>query len=293
MGSFVMVPMWLMNRRVSPSALTIYSWLASFGSFNPGTGRYVECRPALATLVAHSGLSESTITRCVKELLAAGALVPRKRYAPDGGSLPTCYELMFHEPDGGGGGVAGDTPGVSLATPNQEPNTKKTTSLRSVGARSAPPAEETAQTILRDWIDYLTSIGVKLPSHHRARYGRGIKELLGDGFSARTIKKALAAMTANGSIHRPMMLHETVVKLQTGPEVRDRPVSREEAQAQVREGRRARARELVREHGWCPEHPEQPGGKTDGLWNCKRCTQEGRRDLSAELSELGASFGRT
>lgn len=296
MGSFVMIPTWLIEKRVTPTAWVLYGTLAMYGHFQPATGRYVECRPAMATLVQRTGLSETTIKRALEELLSVGAVVRHLRHAPDGGSLPSMYEVIFNEPveNGRGGSVSGP-PGGPLTDPNQEPNTKNPASLRSAGGSSeAAPQEVTARTILSDWIDYCTGQDVKLPSVHKARYGREIKALLASGFTERDIKRALAAMFAAGATPRPSELPNVIVRLQTGPEVRQRPVTPEEARQQQAQRARDRRRALIRAHGACDDHPHQPGGG-----HCPDCTADAQTpvpspDMSiiAGLGELGAGFGR-
>jgi len=306
--NFAMVPLWLLEKRVSGNAVIVYALLASYGHFSTGDLKYIECRPAMSTLVKRAGLSEMTVRRAVDELMGVGALVRHRRTGPNGADVPSMYEVIFRRPvdnpqtptpPPGDPSLTDEVPPPSPVRDNQEPDTQSSASLRSAGERLAPAAEkiETAQTILGDWIDYLDKTNVKLPSVHRARYGKEIKRLLDDGYGPRSIKLALAKMTADNAIHRPAMLAETIVKLQTGPEIRERPVTAEQATEQRQAAARARRRELIREHGKCPHHPDQPAGVEDnGNTHCYKCHLDNqhlpaRPELVAEMNTLAANFG--
>lgn len=149
-GGWVQVPGWLLKAKPGANALLVYCTLASFGTYNPGTGRYEECRPALATLAEESGIAENTVRKALKDLLRIGALFAgTPRYDERGGQLPTVYRVVVGSliPEGGttaGEGVQRDTPpgvptedppGVPPAAPNQEPNTKNPTPRPSASQR--------------------------------------------------------------------------------------------------------------------------------------------------------------
>lgn len=137
-GGFVMVPGWLLARKPSGSDLLVYCNLGSHGTWNPGTGKYDECRPAVPTIAEETGLSENTVRKSIKNLVEIAAIEPgAPRYDARGGQLPTVYRVVFGQvapppqnlnPPGSeseGGVVQPDTPpGVPKSEPNQEPSTK-------------------------------------------------------------------------------------------------------------------------------------------------------------------------
>jgi hypothetical protein len=138
-GGFVMVPDWLRRRKPSGSAMLIYITLASFGTWNPGSGTYEECRPSVPTLADETDLSENTVRKALRELLDLSALTAGGvRRDERGAQLPTVYRVVFGQVVGpgpqnlkGGGsksegeGVQKDTPGgVPKSEGNQEPSTK-------------------------------------------------------------------------------------------------------------------------------------------------------------------------
>ncbi|XTZ13944.1 hypothetical protein ACQSSU_20820 [Micromonospora echinospora] len=101
---FAMVPAWLVWKQPTANALTVYVHLALFGTFNPGTATYEECRPSKKTL-AHgdpkkgypgTGLSESTVGRALRELEKLRAIKGEPSFDPiTGAQGPTVYRLVF------------------------------------------------------------------------------------------------------------------------------------------------------------------------------------------------------
>lgn len=129
-----MVPDWLRRKRPSGNALLVYVNLGSFGTWNPGTARYDECRPSLDRLVEETGLSKSTVKRAIAELLELGAIERQAQHKNDHTSLPSKYRLIFGEvvePRTGGRGsrvdpyrsTGGQGRGPRVSR-NQEPDTK-------------------------------------------------------------------------------------------------------------------------------------------------------------------------
>lgn len=226
---FVMIPGWLLDLKPSGNAMLAYCQLASFGTWNPGTGAYDECRPALGTLAERAGISESGLRRALRELMDKGAVVAGgARYDARGGQLPTVYRVIFGvvAPPGGvspvtGGGVTGGTPGVSPVTPNQEPSTKNQ------HQDSSDAAAPNGGTILKEWIDYLSEQGVKtLPGQTKARYGKELKQALADGFPVKLIKHALSLLLQRGKVHNPQLLPSLLIEVQSSRSVSGPPASK-------------------------------------------------------------------
>jgi len=110
-AGFGMVPGWLLVQQPSANALLVYVHLAMFGTFNPGTATYEQCRPSAKTLAngdpkrdyPGTGLSINTVRRALTELEALGAIVGEPAYDSRGGQLPNVYRLQFgtlHQPGG-------------------------------------------------------------------------------------------------------------------------------------------------------------------------------------------------
>lgn len=227
MSGFVMVPYWLLNQKPTGNDVLVYANLAKFGTWNPGTGRYDECRPSIARLCRETDLSESSIRRSLKNLVKLGGIVPLgTRHDEDGGQLPTVYAVVFGvvtAPPVTGDSPppsTGDSPGVPPVEPNQEPPTQNQDTKKGFDAETAP----TAQTIIAafiDWIGLPAQGGVRLSKRVISIYAKSIKELLGEGFSENLIKMALAAMLEKGLTDRPTLLHNFVVQVQQAA----RPVS--------------------------------------------------------------------
>lgn len=100
---FAMVPGWLLARQPSGTAILAYTHLAMFGTFNPGSARYEQCRPSASTL-AHGdpsrgypgmGCSVKTVRRALEELENLGAIVGEEAYDVRGARLPNVYRLQF------------------------------------------------------------------------------------------------------------------------------------------------------------------------------------------------------
>jgi hypothetical protein len=101
---YAMVPAWLAWKQPSPNALLVYVHLALFGTFNPGTATYEQCRPSKKTLAKGdpdrkykgTGLSESTVGRALRELERLGGIVGEPSFdEKDGSQGPTVYRVVF------------------------------------------------------------------------------------------------------------------------------------------------------------------------------------------------------
>jgi hypothetical protein len=150
MSGFTMFPEWLRAQKPEPAEVVAYLALAAFGTFNPSTGSYHECRPSIPTLAEETGLSENTLRKAIRSLLQRGALLAGgKRYDEKGGQLPTVYRVVFgvvtppqNLNQGGadpeGGPVQADTPGgVPKSEGNQEPPTNNPTPKPSASPRGS------------------------------------------------------------------------------------------------------------------------------------------------------------
>jgi hypothetical protein len=101
---FAMVPAWLAWKKPSANALLVYVHLALFGTFNPGTATYEQCRPSKRTLAEGdpkrgypgTGLGEQTVGRALRELESLGAIKGEPSYHPKTRAQgPTVYRLVF------------------------------------------------------------------------------------------------------------------------------------------------------------------------------------------------------
>lgn len=176
---FAMVPAWLAWKQPSANALLVYVHLALFGTFNPGTATYEQCRPSKRTLAEGdlsrgypgTGLGEQTVGRALRELVALGAIRGEPSFHPvTGAQGPTVYRLVFgqvHEqqadphitgdtgpgitPDTGGisppipGGISPVIPNLEVRTKNhvpRPPNPRKAGEPVSSGAKEPDPGQQ-------------------------------------------------------------------------------------------------------------------------------------------------------
>lgn len=125
-AGYAMVPGWLVKKKPSPNAITVYVHLAMHGTFNTGEAIYESCKPSKRTLANGDekrgypgcGLSEQVIGRALRELEALRAIKGEPDFDDKGGQLPNVYRLIFgeiHEEE--------ETPaqeGVSPVTPPEQ-----------------------------------------------------------------------------------------------------------------------------------------------------------------------------
>ena len=76
----------------------------------------------------------------------------------------------------------------------------------------------TAQTIVAALVDACRERDVALPNRLIGQYAKGIKQLLGEGYSPALIWRALALMADDNILNRPSLLANKVVTAQAGPE---------------------------------------------------------------------------
>ncbi|WP_038843390.1 hypothetical protein, partial [Salinispora arenicola] len=120
-AGFAMVPGWLLSKQPSANAVLVYLHLAMFGTFNPGSATYEQCRPSAPTLAngdpkrgyPGTGLSIKTVRRALTELEGLGAIVGEAAHDARGGQLPNVYRLQFGSLHQSGGVVTSDQGGWS------------------------------------------------------------------------------------------------------------------------------------------------------------------------------------
>jgi hypothetical protein len=103
-----MVPAWLLEKKPTGNDVLIYVTLGSHGTWNPGSGTYESCKPAVETMAEETGMSRSTIKRSLGNLLKLGALERTLQYTPEGDPAPSLYRVIFGsvvEPSGVGSQV--------------------------------------------------------------------------------------------------------------------------------------------------------------------------------------------
>jgi len=83
-GSFVMVPGWLLEAKLSGTDYLVYMHIASFGLYDPSKGSYVNARPSAATIADRSGVSVRTVRRSLATLVRLGAVRRYVRRNTDG-----------------------------------------------------------------------------------------------------------------------------------------------------------------------------------------------------------------
>jgi DNA-binding Lrp family transcriptional regulator len=247
----------------SGNEVLAYCQLASFGTWNPGTGVYDECRPALGTLAERAGMSESNLRRALRALLEKGAIVAGgARYDAKGGQLPTVYRVIFGvlAPPGGvppvtGGGAARDRGGVPPVAPNQEPSTKN--QHQEVLDADAP----SAQTILKLFLDYLAAQGITtLHGQTKARLGKEIKAAIDGKVPEKLIRHALHLLYLKGKIGNPSLLPHLIIEVQQAKPVSGPPASKPFVQqADEYKSRKARAEKA---HGLLVDHLMETEGKS-------------------------------
>jgi hypothetical protein len=262
-------------------------WTAVPHHWTRDTALSWKAKGLLAYIAGHAAGYELTVAQIIEdgddgkdsvqaglmELERAGYLARIRRRNDDGTWGSYDYELT-ERPDQSGsnqggkirtGGdqgkddvsAGGDQSGF---TAPENPPAKKTTSKKTREEHSAPterretpdekqPSEINAGSILGDWIDYCAAKGITLTGQVKARYGAKIKELLGQGFEPKIIKRGLARMLERGKAAMPGLLDQFVVEVQdkAAPPPQDRPAAqRYQSGAEKADTRRAAEEEIAR-----------------------------------------------
>ena len=68
MATFVMVPMWLAVQ-ATPTDISVYVHLASFGMYDQERGVYTHSHPSLATICERTGFSRSTVQAAIRRMI--------------------------------------------------------------------------------------------------------------------------------------------------------------------------------------------------------------------------------
>lgn len=107
MSGYAMVPRWLTRKviegkKLSGNGISAYVNLAMYGTWNPGTGEYEECRPSMKSLSIDMGVALNTARNAVQEVQRYGGVIGTERFDDRGNQLPTVYRVVFGrvvEPD--------------------------------------------------------------------------------------------------------------------------------------------------------------------------------------------------
>lgn len=91
-GSFSIVPHWLVDAGASPQAIALFVILGSYADNDTG-----ECWPSRATLAARLGQSRDSVDRRLKELRALGAVEWQQR-KDEAGQRSNLYTLHLTTP---------------------------------------------------------------------------------------------------------------------------------------------------------------------------------------------------
>jgi len=247
-GYAIIANHWLRDPRLSWKAKGLLAYIASHDK------RY---QLSAEQFLAEGREARDAVRSGLRELEEAGYLRRVEARDSDGRIVGTDYELTEPAPPPDGKPSAGKpVPGAEL--PEQgvsaaqssagkpvpgDLSLKKTTKETSSeeGAAPAPPAAEevsteaqpdTAQTIVRDFIDFCAGRDVRLTRSTIGRYGASIKSLLDQGFPPITIKHALSLMLARNKVGNVALLDSFVVEVQTAQ--RNRPTSPAAGPAQYR-----------------------------------------------------------
>ena len=116
-----MVPMWL-AAQATPTDMSVYVHLASFGMYDQERGVYTNSHPSLATICERTGFSRSTVQAAIRRMIDVGIVARRRRAGRDGRQTSNVYELAFAAPIRGAAAVAvlsgvDGTPLVEQPTP--------------------------------------------------------------------------------------------------------------------------------------------------------------------------------
>lgn len=126
------------------------------------------------------------------------------------------------------------TPPPALAALDAEPPPPALFIVPDPGTDLEVPENANAGAITKEWIDYCSANGVKMPTSIIKRYGKHIKQALGQGTSDQLVRSALGAMFRDRVISRPALFDTYVIRAQQGPEMPPERLSRHQADAERR-----------------------------------------------------------
>lgn len=101
---FAIIPEWVLDAGVSPSAVVVYLTLARYANRQTRS-----CYPSKETLSEKSGLSANTVSRCLSELRDIGAITSRRRNV-NGVPTSNIYILHMAGPNGVAAELVQDQP---------------------------------------------------------------------------------------------------------------------------------------------------------------------------------------
>lgn len=114
-GPFALVPLWLLELKVTDKALRLYVALHAYADNKTG-----EATPSRKTLAAAIGVSRPVgmkkLDEVKAELVALGALRMEHRKNPEGGNDTNVYVIVHADPRGGGRGKSDTQVGVNPTT---------------------------------------------------------------------------------------------------------------------------------------------------------------------------------
>lgn len=93
-GAFAIVPLWLIRRGISSTAVHLFATLAAAYCDRAG-----KAWPSRQTIAEEMGCSTDTVDRAVKELVSVGALIKERRWhTQHAGQKSNFYSLRFAKP---------------------------------------------------------------------------------------------------------------------------------------------------------------------------------------------------
>jgi hypothetical protein len=223
-AGFVMVPAWLRRKKPSGNAVLVYVNLAAFGTFNPETGVYEECRPSIQTLAEEAGLGERTVQRALAELYGLGAVERTVRI-----QAPSIYRVIFgtvtHPSDGDTGvnrqvsdGDKITDLGVSPVAPDLEPTPTKNnintgdardplaSSTSGVLSGYTTTVNERTDDLMSRWATWCDAKGIMIDREESRLLRREVHRMVADALTRPdTFDRALRSLAAGMAAwsHKP------------------------------------------------------------------------------------------
>jgi hypothetical protein len=106
-STFTKTPHWLLATDLSDGALRVYAALGMYADYRTGKGAF----PSVATLRAATRMSDSTVRRHLRDLLAVGAIERHERFRENGSQTSSEVWLIADPP------VISDSPRSNLTAP--------------------------------------------------------------------------------------------------------------------------------------------------------------------------------
>ena len=93
LGTYRILPDWILFSGISPLALRVWCVLASYANSEDVAW------PSLKTLAERCGTTKESVVRCTRELVGIGALAVQRRKADGGGNESNVYTVLFAQPE--------------------------------------------------------------------------------------------------------------------------------------------------------------------------------------------------